>query len=256
MVKIEKAQENFKLYVIQFDYKEENVKRKLQHTYRVMKLCEEIAESLKLNGEQVAIVDFIGLYHDIARFEQYTRYNTFNDLESFDHGDYAIKILEKNKFIENFTNSIKYKNIIKKAIKNHNKYEINKSLNEEEMMYAKIIRDADKLDIMYEALNMFFHSEEEKQKIETGRISKKIIDQIYDEKTILREKNFEAIDRLLVYIAFVFDFNYQYTFETIKKENYIDKIIEQFNFKNDETLKNIKKIRNKIDQYIDKKLYL
>ena len=49
---------------------------------------------LDLTQEEVEIASLIGLLHDIARFEQYTQYGTFKDLQSIDHGNLGAEILK------------------------------------------------------------------------------------------------------------------------------------------------------------------
>ena len=70
----------------------------------------------------------MGLLHDIARFEQYTRFQTFSDLKSIDHGDYGVEILKQNNYIRKFIDTDEYDNIIFKAIKNHNIFKIEDGL--------------------------------------------------------------------------------------------------------------------------------
>ena len=50
----------------------------------------------------------IGLLHDIARFEQYTKYKTFRDSISIDHGDLGVEILFEEKEIEKYDLDKKY----------------------------------------------------------------------------------------------------------------------------------------------------
>jgi len=250
MLKMEEAKEYFKSYVKNFDINEKQIIGKYEHTFRVMEISKNIAESIGLNEEQIEIATFIALFHDISRFEQYTKYKTFNDLVSFDHGDYAVEILEKSNILEEFSADGKVKDIIKKAIKNHNKFRIDSSLNEEEQIYAKIIRDADKLDILYLTMIMYFIAEDRKEKIENGIILENVMEHFRNREDILKTKDFKEIDSFLIYLGFTFDFNYKYSFEVLKKEDYINKIIDNFDFKNEETCKNINEIKNIINEYI------
>ena len=120
------AQKEFLKYTEQFDLKNENIKRKQLHSLRVMKISREIATKIGLAQNDIDLATLIGLLHDIARFEQYTQFQTYRDLESFDHGDYAIKILEKD--IRKYIETPEYDDIIKVGIKNHNKYQIEEGL--------------------------------------------------------------------------------------------------------------------------------
>jgi len=55
-------------------------------------------------------------------------------------------MLFEDGLIRNFIVDDKYDDIIRVAVFNHNKLEIEAGLNEKSMLFAKIIRDADKLD--------------------------------------------------------------------------------------------------------------
>jgi len=129
-INIGKAEKNFLKYTENYDLENDNIKRKQQHSLRVMQISTQIAKGLKLSEEEINLATLIGLLHDIARFEQYTQYKTYRDVDSIDHGDYGVQILEKDmrKYIE----TDQYDEIIKKAIKNHNKYQIEEGLNKTE----------------------------------------------------------------------------------------------------------------------------
>lgn len=73
MIDIKNAKEEFIKYTKRFDLDNENIKRKQGHSIRVMRICNQIAKNLELSNEQIDIATLIGLLHDIARFEQYTR---------------------------------------------------------------------------------------------------------------------------------------------------------------------------------------
>ena len=86
-INMENAKEEFIKYTENYDLTDENLDGKQKHSLRVMQISEEIARDLKLNQEEIKLAALIGLLHDIARFEQYTKYKTFRDLDSIDHGD-------------------------------------------------------------------------------------------------------------------------------------------------------------------------
>ncbi len=57
---------------------------KIQHTFRVAGLCEQIARLLGLEKEEQDLGWFTGLLHDAGRFEQLKNYGTFIDAYSTD----------------------------------------------------------------------------------------------------------------------------------------------------------------------------
>lgn len=180
-IDLDKAIEEFIKYTKEFDLEDENIKLKHFHSLRVMKLSEEISKDLGLDEEKIKLATLIGLLHDIGRFGQYKQFNRFNDIYSFDHGDYGVKILFEEGLIRKFIKIDKYDKIIEKAIGNHNKFEIEKGLSKTENLFSKIIRDADKLDIIFEATEIFWNNQEDK--INQSIISEKVFNQI-NKKTI------------------------------------------------------------------------
>ena len=86
MVDINNAQKFFLEYVQNYDLNNENIKRKEQHSLRVMAISKKIAEELKLSEKEIKLATLIGLLHDIGRFEQYTKWKTFSDKISTNHG--------------------------------------------------------------------------------------------------------------------------------------------------------------------------
>ena len=77
MIDIEKAKNVFQNYVEKYDATNTRIAYKIGHTYRVVDLAERIARDLKLESEDVELAKMIGLLHDIGRFEQVRRYDTF-----------------------------------------------------------------------------------------------------------------------------------------------------------------------------------
>ena len=75
-------------------------------------------------------------------------YNSTND-DIVNHADLGVEILFKNNLIRKFVNDDKYDEIIYKAIKYHNKLNLNYDLSPKEELFCKAIKDADKLDLLY-----------------------------------------------------------------------------------------------------------
>ena len=125
-------------YCNKFDLLQKDIKYKYEHSLRVAAWCYKIKPD-KLSK-------LIGLYHDIARFSQFTKFHTYNDLISLDHGFEGAKITEE--LLKDNSFFIENKSIITTAIKFHNALNILNNLTEKELEYLNILRDADKLDIL------------------------------------------------------------------------------------------------------------
>ena len=250
-INIENAKDEFLKYTNKFDLNNSRQKAKQQHSLRVMEISKKIAEGLKLSQEEIELATLIGLLHDIARFEQYKQYQTFKDSQSFDHGDYALIILEKD--IRKYIETSKYDEIIKKAIINHNKYKIGEGLNEKELLFAKIIRDADKLDILYESAKIFWMGEE--YKVEESKISKNILEQFYKKEQVKKntEVKLEPIEDIVFIIALIFDINFKTSFEILRREDYINIILNRYNVKDEFSQNALKEVRKIANKYIIEK---
>ena len=248
---LEKAKEEFLKYTENYDLNDFHIMGKQKHSIRVMELSKKIVEGLKLSKEQIELATLIGLLHDIARFEQYKQYQTFKDSQSFDHGDYALIILEKD--IRKYIEIDKYDEIIKKAIRNHNKYKIEEGLNEKELLFAKIIRDADKLDILYESAKIFWMGEE--YKVEESKISKNILEQFYKKEQVKKntEVKLEPIEDIVFIIALIFDINFKTSFEILRREDYINIILNRYNVKDEFSQNALKEVRKIANKYIIEK---
>lgn len=247
MIDLEKAKREFINYTNNYDLNNSHITRKIYHSLRVMEVSRKIAEKLNLTEEQIDLATLIGLLHDIARFEQRKRYGTYYDKKSVDHGDLAVELLEENDFIRTFIEDDKYDKIIKIAIKNHNKYEI-EPLEGEELLQAKIIKDADKIDIFYQLAYQFA---KDKEAIENSAISEDYINQLKQEKCIFRNAEETAIDELVLITSFIYDIHFDSSLKLIKEENYIGKMFEQFNF-NEKTRKQVEEILKIANEYLEK----
>ena len=86
------ASEAFEKYTARYNAQDEKVRLKIEHTWRVARLCETIARSLGLPEEETDLAWLTGLLHDVGRFEQLRRYGTFIDAESIDHAQYGAQL--------------------------------------------------------------------------------------------------------------------------------------------------------------------
>ena len=243
---LEKAKDEFLKYTENYDLNNSNIFRKQTHSLRVMEISKQISEGLNLSQEEIELATLIGLLHDIARFEQYTKFKTFKDARSVDHGDLGVEILDKD--IRKYIKTDKYDEIIKIAIKNHNKYAIENGLTKKQELFSKIVRDADKIDIIYEAIEMFW--ENQKSEVENSKISREVVEQFKKQELINKLDKETLIDDVVSIIAFVFDINYDVSLQIIKNNNYINKIVDRFNVKDKKTKEELEEIRKIANEYI------
>ena len=247
---LEKAKDEFIRYSENYDLENERIEAKQKHSIRVMHISKQIAEKLNLSQEEIDLATLIGLLHDIARFEQYTIFGTYKDIESIDHGDLGAEILKND--IRKYIETNEYDEIIIKAVKNHNKFAIEEGLTEREYLHSQIIRDADKIDIFAQGIERFWKGKE--AEVEESILSEDIMQQIKNHSQVIRKKGETPIDNVISVIAFIFDLNFKSSFELIKEQDYINKILDRYNLKDERTRNEVEEIRKIANGYIERML--
>lgn len=250
----ERAADVFQSYVKDYNMQDEKVRLKIEHTYRVSGLCEEIARSLKLEEEDVDLAWLIGLLHDIGRFEQVKNYGTFIDEESIDHAGYGAEILFTEGKIREYVTDNREDRLIRTAVSCHNAYRIPEKLDARTEMFCHIIRDADKIDIL--KVNVEFPLEEiynvTSKELRTGQLTKEALDCFEEERAVLKSLKRTAVDNVLGHISLAYELIYPVSLQLVMEQGYLDKMMH-FQSDNPVTMKQFEKVRERMQDYIKRK---
>lgn len=218
-----------------FDMDDPSISNKMFHTLRVADMCIKLAKKLNLD---VKLAYDIGLLHDFGRFNQWQTYKTFKDAKSVDHADHSVKQLFENGEISMFRIAKKNYQLTELAIKNHNKKEINLAeipANDYEkiLMYCKLIRDCDKIDIVYRLTNGNIN-------IDYGidGVTAEVVDSIKSHKCVDKKYMKTSVDQIITLIGYLYDFNFSETLSIINFSAFWKGIEKHY----------CKKITNKNDQ--------
>ena len=200
---------------------------KEKHTGYVTANCVELAKFLKLPTHDAELAEIIGLFHDVGRFRQYSIYKTFNDADSEDHADLALKVIAELKFFNEL--AAQDYDVVKFAIQNHNKKTVAPTDDERKLLFAKIIRDADKLDI-YRVLEPFLaQSAADKMPNFIKSTSRLVADDFVENFVTGKQADYRKIrtngDRKIVRLMWLYDINFSWTMQKIVERGYIDKIV-------------------------------
>ena len=209
-----------------FDIEDIGIKRNYYHSLRVMEISNLIALNENFNKKDIELANIIGLLHDYARFPQWQKYKTYNDLISVDHGDLAIKLLFENKDIEKFKINTEYYDEIYDSIKYHNKLNLSNELSIHNELLCKLLRDADKLDIFY-----LYGTDENLFKQDKNFISDKVKKAFYNNKMINKSDVQNLNDKIILDLGMVYDLNFKYSFKYLKENNLIDNMYKRINNK-------------------------
>lgn len=240
-------------YVEHYNSKDEKVRLKIEHTYRVSGLCESIAASLKLEEEDISLAWLLGMLHDIGRFEQLKNYGTFMDAQSIDHAMYGAEILFEQGKIRDYIEDDGEDELIKTAVAYHSAYRLPEGLEERTKMFCQILRDGDKIDIL--KVNVDFSLEEiynvTTKELRSCKISEEVMEAFMEGHAILRSLKKTPVDNVAGHISLVYELVYPRSLSLIKEQGYIKKLMD-FQSDNKETAEQFEKIREVMDAYLER----
>lgn len=257
------AKERFAAYTADYDLSQPKMALKAKHTYKVAQLCEEIARAEGLSEEDILVAWMCGLLHDIGRFEQVTRFDTFYDSESVDHAHLSYEILfgtdsvgedqrcfpdEKlEPMIREFIPEDTYDNEIGKAIWWHAAFRYPESLTEREKLFAGIIRDADKIDILRVNLETplsQIHNLPEEE-FYSSEVTPEVFQAFKEHHCVLRSIKKTPIDNVVSYISLFWELEFLRSREIAIEQGYLAQLAN-FQSKNKDTLAVFSEIRKEL----------
>ncbi|MBQ7704839.1 MAG: HD domain-containing protein [Selenomonadaceae bacterium] len=224
---------------------------KEKHTGYVTANCIELAKFLNFSKHDTELAEIIGLFHDVGRFRQYSLYKTFNDADSEDHADLGITVIEELDFFKKIP-AADYE-IVKFAIQQHNKKTVAPTNDERKILFAKVIRDADKLDI-YRVLEPFLAQDnaDKMPKFIKGKARADVSPDFVENFVTGKQADYRKIrtngDRKIVRLMWVYDINFAWTMKKIVERGYIDKIVQ--NLPQDEKIaEGVKNLRDYVENF-------
>ena len=118
---------------------------KKDHTLRVCTQIRFLARSLGLSREIRNLSVAAALVHDLGRFPQFRRYNTFSDPLSRNHAALSVGEIRRLRLLEGLPR--RTRQLLYRAVALHNRAALPEGLARELDRQARLLRDADKLDI-------------------------------------------------------------------------------------------------------------
>ena len=194
-------------YTSAFDSSNLQIANKIRHTWHVAENCSVIASSLAADAD---LAWLIGVLHDIGRFEQIRVVHGYDDSLGLDHGDYGAKLLFEDGWIRRFLPDPSADEIIRKAVRYHNKYALPPSLSPEELLYAQVVRDADKIDNFrgFHENDFYSFHERTEREVQESLISDEIVQCFLRHETIPFELIRSPADFFLIPYALYFGLVY------------------------------------------------
>ena len=250
-----RALEAYQNYAASFNKQDVKIRLKIEHTYRVAALAEQIAASLSLSKDDVDLAWLLGLLHDLGRFPQIRKYGTFNDSFSENHAAMSGNLLFQEGRIRDYIDDDSENVLIEKAVRLHSAYALPKGLSERERMFVEILRDADKVDILKVncdfPLNKIYDVPLEQ--FRTAGVSEAVMQDVRHERTVDHRHCETCMDSFLAHICLVYGLVFQESIREVRKQGYLKKMLG-FESDNPEAQKALAETDRCVHAYMEKRL--
>lgn len=244
------AREIFESYLNAYDRTDDKVRLKIVHTYGVVGQTANIARRMHLSQEDTELAKLIALLHDLGRFEQLRRFDSFEP-DTMDHAAYGVQVLFDEGMIRKFVVEDTWDPIIRTAIAKHSDFKLSGISDARALLHARLIRDADKLDNcrvkLSDATETFLDASPEE--IGAQEISPKIYDAIFRNACILSADRVTAMDYWVSYVAYFFDINFRESMDIVLENDYISRIIRRIPYTDPKTAEQMEEIETHVMQY-------
>lgn len=249
----ERVKSVFAEYAKNYDAENPKVALKIVHTYKVSELCESIAKSLNLSKEDIDLAWLIGMLHDIGRFEQLRRYNTFADASSISHALLGKEILFGDNIIRDYVDDASEDEIIKEAVLYHSDYRLPKDLDDRSLMFCQIIRDADKIDIIRVQLDTPLEDiyDCSTYDLKHDEVSRQVLQGFFEEHAIERKIRKTTVDYVVSHISLTYELVYKKSKELMREQGHIFTLMD-FVSDNPVTNRQFDSIRKHMREYLSR----
>lgn len=212
--------ERFAAYVRDYDPTDPRIALKIVHTFQVTRRMEELCRAEHLPLGQAYLHGLAALYHDIGRFEQVRRYHTFLDAKSLDHAQLSAEILEDGEFLDHLEDS--QRAAVIEAVREHSWLQVNPDLPKQTLYMARMLRDADKLDIFRvfatEDFEVSCNGSLEQAAWET--ISDPVYAAVMEGRSVKKEDRRTSLDIWATFLSFFYDLNFEASFHIANAQGY------------------------------------
>ena len=205
-----------------------NILLKQEHTRRVCFEITALARELDTeeNGRRIAEVS--ALLHDIGRFEQYRKYQTFADYETENHAELGLRVIDRHELLKAV--DPEERELVRRAILHHNLAAVPEEASAKQKFFSGLLRDADKLDIWKVVTD--YYSRQDRQRNgaieldlpDTPGISEGVYQNIIQQLIVDFVHIYNLNDFKLVQVGWVFDINFTATLNKLRQRRYLDKI--------------------------------
>lgn len=196
------------------------------HTQHVCANMNLLTGSLDLSPSERITAEAIALFHDVGRFEQYRRYSTFMDAISENHAALGVRVLKEESVLAKVPEE--ERRSIYQAISLHNVFRLPSSVKGRDLLFTRLIRDADKLDIWRIFVEYYMQPEAERASAvglgfpDGPGCSPEVLDCLERREMVNLSTLKSLNDFKLLQLSWVFDLNFPASFRLALERGHID----------------------------------
>lgn len=247
-----RAQKAFADYAAHYNAADAKVKLKIDHTYRVAALCARIAQSLALPPEDVDLAWLSGILHDVGRFEQLRRYNTFIDAQSVSHAALSVAVLFDEGRIRDYLDDAGADALLRTAVEWHSAFRLPEALDDRTRLFCQILRDADKIDIL--RVNVETPMEEiynvSTAALRRSPVTPAVLDAFYAHHCVLHSLKLYPADNAVGHASLVFELCYPESLRIVDEQGWLWRLLD-FKTDNPDTAAAFAAIRDELHRWLN-----
>ncbi len=201
---------------------------KQEHTMRVCDNIRMLSRSLNLSSNTMCLAVAAAMVHDMGRFPQFDTFGTFADGRSKNHGSLGAKVLVRHDILKGIPKT--EKQLILRALVLHNRPRLPLGLESDLDLIARLLRDADKIDI-YGVMKDHYQRVESGNGFIThdltddGKVSHDLVMHLLNKQRLDFNRVITLNDMKVFQIGMVFDLNFPATAKAVKDLGIIPAIV-------------------------------
>ncbi len=205
-----------------------NIDLKVRHTFFVCENAVRIARDEQWGDNETMIAETAALFHDVGRFLQYSRHKTFLDSISVNHGRLGAEVLLEKQVLSQLP--FDEQELIINTVKFHNAFEVPSFEDQRYVLFLRLIRDADKLDI-WRVFAEYYQSTEDEKPSAVGLglpdlpdYSESVLNCLYERRIVTLASLKTLNDFKLLQISWVYGLHFRHAFRLTAERGLIQKI--------------------------------
>ena len=161
---------------------------------------------------------------------QFAEYRTFNDARSIDHSRLGVEILRREGVLDVLRREERH--WVETAVEHHGRKALPAHLNGQALLFSKLIRDADKLDIFRIVIRLYRQYRADPAGFpwtlelpDEPRYSAEVLDAVMNGKLIEHTMLQTLNDMMLCKLSWVYDMNFAASLARLREQGFLEQVL-------------------------------